>query len=78
MDKQLQKKIKELQSGSKRKTQVDERDIKVYDIVVQNRDQNEFEEELTITDAPDPNDLCTVPSFARILTHEEIMRNLYE
>ncbi|MCI4375319.1 hypothetical protein PGIGA_G00108050 [Pangasianodon gigas] len=76
-DKLQQRKSKELQNGSKRKTQGEERDIEVYDIVIQKEDQNECEEELTITDAPDQNDHWTVPSFARILTCEEAMRDLY-
>lgn len=78
VNKQQQRKTKELHSGSKRNTQVEESDGEVYDIVVQNREQNEFEEDLTIIDAPDLNDPWTIPSFARILTHEEVMRDLYE
>lgn len=77
VDKLQLRKSKELQSGSKRKTQGEESDIEVYDIVIQNSDYNEFEEELTIIDAPDPNGQWTPPSFARILTHEEVMQDLY-
>ncbi|MCJ8729453.1 hypothetical protein PDJAM_G00106500 [Pangasius djambal] len=77
-DKLQQRRSKKLQNGSKRKTQGEERDIEVYDIIIQEGDQNECEEELTITDAPDQNDHWTVPSFARILTREEVMRDLYE
>lgn len=76
-DKLQQRKSKELQNGSKRKTQGEERDIEVYDIIIQKGDQNECEEELTITDAPDQNDHWTVPSFARILTRDEVMQDLY-
>lgn len=72
-DRLQQRKSKKQQSGSKRKTQREERDIEVYE----KRDENECEEELTIADASDQNDHWTVPSFARILTHDEVMQDLY-
>ncbi|KAI5628502.1 membrane-associated guanylate kinase, WW and PDZ domain-containing protein 3 isoform X2 [Silurus asotus] len=60
-----------------KETQGKERDIEVYDIVIQNDDQNEYKEVLTMTGAPDQNDHSTEPSFARILTRDEVMRDLY-
>lgn len=66
-------KLQQLQSG----LQGEERDIEVYDLVIQNRDQNEFEEQLIIIDAPVQHDPWTVPSFARILTRDEVLRDLY-
>lgn len=76
-DKLQQRKSKELQSGSQRKAQDEVKDLKVYDIVIQNGHQNEFEDVLIDKDAPVQNNHWTVPSFARILTREEVMQDLY-
>ncbi|KAG7326528.1 hypothetical protein KOW79_009929 [Hemibagrus wyckioides] len=76
-DKPQQRKSKERQSNSKRNKQGKEWDIEVYDIVIEKGDQNECEDDLIMTHAPDQNDHWTVPSFARILTHDEVMRDLY-
>ncbi|XP_060724098.1 membrane-associated guanylate kinase, WW and PDZ domain-containing protein 3 isoform X3 [Tachysurus vachellii] len=76
-DKLQQRKSKGLQSNSKRNKQGKETDIWVDDIVIQKEDHNECEDELTMTHAPDQNNHWTIPSFARILTHEEVLQDLY-